>query len=401
MIPPNETRGNLTRSGNVRVLMYSAYFFPEYSGAALQALTLARQLRRQGHYIEFMTNRWPGLSETDIVDGFRVHRVEVGRGARHKEVALWLSMLRYVWRRRQDFDILHSHGAYYVNSIVALLAHLTGMKSLAKASLARDDLHGIGISLVGRIHRFLLRRVNACIAISRDLQREFIDSGIKPNRVHYLPNGVDAEAFCPLDDSQKTALRSSLGLPSDRPVFLYVGVMDRRKNVAWLADKWIENDGFETSALLLAVGPQSRDDPEGLLIGKLRSLADKFPGTFSIRNFESDIQRYYKAADLLILPSYKEGLPNVVLEAMSSGLACVAARSSGTSELVKDGITGYTYTPDDCQDFERALKECLSLGLHTLGERARKHILDRYSIEKVAERYTEIYSRLTMQHGPW
>ncbi len=49
----------------VRVLMYTAYFDPEYSGAALQALTLARELRQRGHHVEFVTNRWAGLADME------------------------------------------------------------------------------------------------------------------------------------------------------------------------------------------------------------------------------------------------------------------------------------------------------------------------------------------------
>ena len=63
----------------VRILMYTAYFEPEYSGAALQALTLAGELRRRGHHVEFVTNRWPGLAETAVVDGYPVRRIEPGR----------------------------------------------------------------------------------------------------------------------------------------------------------------------------------------------------------------------------------------------------------------------------------------------------------------------------------
>jgi hypothetical protein len=101
-----------------RVLMYTAYFDPEYSGAALQALTLARELRQRGHHVEFVTNRWPGLAASGVVDGFPVQRLEPGRWRKHREFRLWFNLARYVWRRRHDFDILHSHGAYYTHAFI-------------------------------------------------------------------------------------------------------------------------------------------------------------------------------------------------------------------------------------------------------------------------------------------
>ena len=97
-----------------RILMYSSYFPPEYSGAALQAIALAKQLRSRGHQIEFVTQRWPGLARVDEVEGFRVTRLESGRGNKHRELRLWWNLFRFLRRRRGDFDVLHSHGAYSV-----------------------------------------------------------------------------------------------------------------------------------------------------------------------------------------------------------------------------------------------------------------------------------------------
>ncbi len=144
-----------------RILMYSAYFAPEYSGAALQALSLAGELRKRGCHVEFVTNRWPGLPSDDVVQGFAVHRVEAGRARKHREIRLWYNLARYVWRRRRDFDILHSHGAYYSCSIVGPLARATGMKSVVKASLANDDLLDLRRPIIGAFHRSMLRRVDA------------------------------------------------------------------------------------------------------------------------------------------------------------------------------------------------------------------------------------------------
>ena len=125
----------------LRILMYTAYFAPEYSGAALQALTLATELRRRGHIIEFVTNRWPGLADTAVVDGFPVRRLEPGRLRKHREFRLWLNLALYVWARRKDIDVLHSHGAYFTHAFIGPLARLLGKRSLVKASLANDDLH--------------------------------------------------------------------------------------------------------------------------------------------------------------------------------------------------------------------------------------------------------------------
>jgi phosphatidylinositol alpha-1,6-mannosyltransferase len=388
MSPPDQS-GRLAR-----VLMYTAYLEPEYSGAALQALTLARELRQRGHHVDFITNRWPGLAETAVVDGFAVRRLEAGRFRKHREFRLWFNMARYVWARRHDFDILHSHGAYFANAFVGPLARFAGLKSLVKASLARDDLLGLGRPVVGRLHRFMLRRVDACVGISKDLVDEFRLGGVSPLNIHPVPNGVDTQRFKPAPAEQVPALRASLGLPTEQPIVLYVGVLDLRKNILWLAEQWVEGGGYGTGALLLAVGPQSRDDPQGVLRDRLAELARTHPQHFMLHDFHADVAPYYRCADLLVLPSYKEGMPNVVLEAMACSLPCVAARASGSRELIVDGETGFTYAPDDSEGLATAVQRCLSPEAAGMGVRARRLAEERYSIRAVADRYEALYGQL-------
>ena len=388
------TPASLAAARPLRVLMYSTFFPPEFSGAAQQALMLARQLRRIGHHVEFVTVRWRDLPEHDTVDGFPVTRLHAGRGAKHRELRLWANLCAYVWRRRHDFDVLHSHGAYYTNAIVGPLARAAGLKSIVKASLANDDLHDIGRTLSGRLHRALLRQVDACVAISRDLVREFNDCGLPAERIHYLPNGVDTALFHPADASDRQALRAELGLPADVPVALYAGVMDARKNIEWLATQWVQQDAFGTGALLVAVGPQSREDPNGELIARLNALGARAPQRFMLRPRSADMERYLRAADLLVLPSHREGLPNVVLEAMASGLPCVAADVSGTRDLVQHGRTGYTYSPDDPQALALAVCSGLSPAGRALGENGRRIAEEQFSLHAVAQGYSRLYDRL-------
>lgn len=392
--PQGLTPASLAAARPLRVLMYSTYFPPEFSGAAQQALMLARQLRKLGHHVEFVTVRWRDLPEHDTVDGFAVTRLYAGRGAKHRELRLWANLCAYVWRRRHDFDVLHSHGAYYTNAIVGPLARAAGLKSIVKASLANDDLHDIGRTLSGRLHRALLRQVDACVAISRDLVREFNDCGLPAERIHYLPNGVDTALFHPADAAARAALRSELGLPADVPVALYAGVMDARKNIEWLATQWVQQDAFGTGALLVAVGPQSREDPNGELIARLDALGRQAPQRFMLRPRSADVERYLRAADLLVLPSHREGLPNVVLEAMASGLPCVAADVSGTRDLVQHGRTGYMYSPDDPQALALAVCSGLSPAGRALGENGRRIAEQQFSLHSVAQGYSRLYDRL-------
>ena len=374
--------------------MYSTYFPPQYSGAAKQAISLAHHLKKRGHYIEFVTSKWPGLPYEEIIEGFLVRRLDIGTGKRHKELRLWWNLLLYVLARRKDFDIFHSHGAYYSNSIIGPLSKLVGWKSLIKASLADNDLHGLKRSIPGMIHYAFLRMIDSYVAISHDLGSEFQMSGLPADRIAYLPNGVDAERFCPVTIEEKTDLRRALGLPENHKIALTAGVFDERKNIGWLMEEWIRTDAFGTGVYLVAVGPQSREDKEGTFLNYLKQLASEHREILCLRDYTDDISQYYQASDFFILPSLSEGMPNVILEAMASGLPCIATRVSGVQELVRDGETGYAFGIKDGVGLQEAVKNILENLDGIIGRQARELVEKKYSLTALAEQYEGLYRRL-------
>ena len=313
---------------------------------------------------------------------------------KHREFRLWFNLACYCWRRRKDFDVLHSHGAYFTNAFIGPLARALGLKSVIKASLVDDDLQDLSRPIVGAAHCFMLNRVDACIAISHDLINEFSRGGVSRHRIHHVPNGVDVRRFHPLAAPEAKAQRATRGVPTDQPVALYVGVLDQRKNILWLAEQWAAHDAFGTGALLLAVGPQGRGDVDGSLRARLLELAQHHPTRLMVHDFHADVAPYYQCADLLVLPSIKEGLPNVVLEAMACGLPCVSTRVSGSQDLIVDGHTGFTYEPDDVEGLGDAVRHCLGQGHALLGENAARIAHQRYSISTVTDAYQTIYARL-------
>ena len=378
----------------MRVLMFATYFPPHYSGAAKQGLALAKELRTRGHLIEFVTIRRGNDPYEDEHEGFKVWRLNMGGGSKHQEFRFWWNFFWFLVRHRKDFDILHSHGAYYFNSIVGPLAMLVGWKSLVKASMANNDLFGLKTSVFGHMHHLFLKTVNAYVAISRDLEGEFYRAGLPKERVYYIPNGVDTIRFHPIDADEKSSLRAALDLPLEHPLALTVGVFDQRKNIGWLMEQWAKNDAFGTGAVLLAIGPQSREDPDGRFLNSLRKLAAKKPGILRLMDQVEDIERYYQVADLFVLPSTNEGMPNVVLEAMASGLPCVATKVSGTKELVRDGETGYTFEVGDPTSLRQAVFKILNNGKGSFGHRGRKTVEEKHSLTVLAECYEVLYQNL-------
>jgi glycosyltransferase involved in cell wall biosynthesis len=378
-----------------RILMFARYLPPEYSGAASQALLLARHLRERGHEVEFVSPAWKGTPGRYRVDGFQVTAVRVNLGAVHQEFSVWRALSAYLWRHRHQVDILHGQGAYYTQSIVGPLGRLLGKPSLVKASLANDDLCSLSGSNVSGIHRRFLDMIDAYVAISADLEQEFLARGLKGERICRIPNGVDTQRFRPATQAERQAAAASLGLPTDRPIALYVGVFDERKRIEWLAERWVESNGLGTGAMLLAVGPTSREPYGAELRGRLDALAAAHPGLLRVHAHAEDIAPYYRASQCFVFPSSNEGLPNALLEAMASGLPAAATLVSGSNELVRDLETGHSFAVDDAEGLGRALAAIQGEAGRAMGERARRLVQDGYAIESIAARYEDLYRMLS------
>lgn len=377
----------------MKILMFSTYFPPHYSGAAKQGISLAQHLKKKGHHIEFITIRRASEAFEDEFEGFKVWRISMGKG-KHQEFGFWLNFLWFMFKRRNNYDVLHSHGAYYLNSFIGVIGRLFGIKTIIKTSLADSDLKGVGKGLAGRLHHFFLKQIDAYIAISQELHEELESFRFPSEKIHFFPNGVDTDRFSPCSDSNRAFQKKQLGLSERQPIALCVGVFDKRKNIGWLINQWADNKGFGTGALLLAIGPQSREDTDGSFLAGLKNKAGNHPGFIKIKGQVNNIEHYFQVVDFFVLPSTNEGMPNVVLEAMACGLPCIATAVSGCTDLIREGKNGYTFTPLDSNGLKYALNSLSNSDKKKLGKYAREQVIQKFSLTALSEKYDTLYFKL-------
>ena len=176
------------------------------------------------------------------------------------------------------------------------------------------------------------------VCVSRGVERFSIKQGkLDPDRLVVIPNGVDPARF----DAATPVDRGSIGVPEDAVLALYVGRLDPQKGL---------NDLFR------AAGHVARNCPawhlvlagDGPLRAELvaRSELAGLAGRVHWLGRRDDVPGLLRAADLLVLPSLWEGMPNVVLEAMAAGLPVVATQVEGTEDLVIPGQTGWLVPPN-------------------------------------------------------
>ncbi len=335
-----------------------------------------------------------GLATYERYQGFDVYRIADGP-RRHGEFILWWNMWRALRAHKDRFDIVHALGSTYRNSAVGPLSKWLGKKSLTTVSMAHNDLHQIGRTAAGTLQKFFLGYVDRYISLSRQITAEIRDLPLDQRKAVEIPQGVNTDRFCPATLAEKQLLRKRQGLPEAGPLALFVGVFDSRKNVEWLVKTWIERRGGFADWRLLLVGPTSRDEKDArlrsLLVDLVRQAGlDRY---ILFRDFSPQIEDYYRAADVFILPSHNEGMPNAVLEAMACGLACVVTRISGTTDLIASGQSGMLFDVNDANGFAGAMEQLAAdPALRTsIGERAAAAIRERYSVDSIAGKYLELY----------
>lgn len=179
---------------------------------------------------------------------------------------------------------------------------------------------------------------------------------------------------------------------SSPPVVVFLGRLDTRKGIHELlaAMHSIQDCGIDASWVLAGDG-----DSEGI-----RRDADSLPRPelVDVPGFlwSPEKDDLFGRGDIFVLPSFSEGLPVALLEAMSYGLACVVSPVGGIPEVVVDGENGLFCTPGDAPSIERALVSVLKdpVFLRRLGERARQTVRECCSMDSVARQWSALYEEM-------
>lgn len=383
-----------------RICMFAACAPPFYCGGGKQALNLAIKLVQIGHTVTFVTNNIDGsaLSEENCQG---VHVIRVGMGGKSRNKLFWFltAAVAYLIRHRHSIDIVHfPSGAFWHIAPILLLADILKKPTLLKlTALHVDDPFTIRHRPLGNRLISMLKRLKRIVAITEVFKQRCLQTGFTAEQVVLIPNGVDAQVYHPcLSPQAKNLLRGQLQLPIKSHLVLFVGGIHASKGVDTLVEAWKRVHIQQPFAQLVLIGPipnrMSVDNEFLTQIEMMRARGVQI----ELLPVQNNIEQYYQAADIFTLPSRSEGLPNVTLEAMSTGLPVVVTDISGHHALISDGENGLMVPVDDAP----ALSQCLLTLMNDpqlaqrLGEEARRTIIKDFSFEIVAKQYNQVYQEL-------
>lgn len=269
---------------------------------------------------------------------------------RLKRLLSIIQMLIYLIKLKGKYDLIHLHTLSWAGLLVGPWARLNKIPSIYESVLQGSDTpEAIKATFLGYIKYKCLKSFTAILTISKALEDDYLNAGFERKQLYTLMNPVNEKIFRPIkDNKEKIQLRQNLALPSDSKIILFVGSVKRRKGIQHLIKAFIECSFLIKNLFLLIIGPANKNDNpsiEETFVYDLHQQLEvynlttrvKFVGLIKEKELLAD---FYRVSDVFVFPSHREGLGNVVLEAMSSGLPVVASELPVLRDVIKNNVDG-------------------------------------------------------------
>ncbi len=303
-----------------------------------------------------------------------------------------------------DADLVHSHtwyanGAGLLAALVHDVPHVVTAHSLEPRRPWKAEQLGGGYRLSSWVERSAYLAADAVIAVSHGMATDVLDAypDLDPARVHVVGNGVDAEAYRPVEAPDVVR---GLGVDPDRPYALFVGRITRQKGVLHLlaAAEQLPAD----VGLVLCAGAADTPAERQQVADAVAELQSRRSGVVWIEAMlpREQLVPLITGATVFVVPSVYEPLGIVNLEAAACGTAVVASAVGGIPEVVDDGRTGLLvpYDPADVAAFESGLAARMTELLAdpdraaAMGAAGRERVLAEFGWPAIAQQTVEVYT---------
>jgi lipopolysaccharide/colanic/teichoic acid biosynthesis glycosyltransferase/glycosyltransferase involved in cell wall biosynthesis len=304
--------------------------------------------------------------------------------------------------RAQRFDLVHS-----VTPKAGLLAMLAAW--VTRTPVRVHCFTGQVWATRTGISRAALKLLDKVVAAAATFsladspsQREFLiaEGIVQPSKSAVLGKGsicgVDPARFRP-DPAARRAIRESLAIPPRALTLLFLGRLHRDKGVLDLARAFAKLADRQPELHLLIVGPDEQNLTDGI-----RALCGRHEGRLHFCGFTGTPELSMAAADILCLPSYREGFGNVIIEAAAVGLPAVASRIYGVTDAVIEGETGLLHDPADIEGIVAQLERLVSDPelRQSLGASAQRRAERDFFHGAVTAAVLNLYARLHSDNVP-
>lgn len=297
------------------------------------------------------------------------------------------------------------------------VARLKQLRTIVRMSLMGDDdpYSRLLRAKRGQIWEYLkllfFRNVDSVVAISTAMVESCNHAGLTNTKVVTIPYGVDTRAYKEIDRFSKAGIRRELGLHQDKQYVVFVGSAIERKGIDVMIDSFLRLRESMRNVELLIIGPNEFDPRRHyngqILQEAVKRCKTKIDDAGLDRSVHwigqvDNVHDYMSAADVFCLPTRREGLPIVVIEAMACGLPVVVACLDGvTTDLITSGEDGTIVHGYDASDYARSIKNILThpdQAIH-MGQRARQRVLLELDLHFIVKKWADLFYLLAPTGG--
>lgn len=364
-------------------------------------LPLIDRLRKEGYNVQIATS--PGrYTEQLRKDGYIINTVDIGRKIRPvANLKAIFALCRLI--KKEKFDIVHVHSplAAMLGRIAAKMAGTAVVIYTAHGFYFHENMTKWKRRCIVWIEKILGRMCTDILLLQSAEDRETaIREGISlPQNAVWISNGVDINKFMPFSPDEK--LQALLGIKKEDKVVGFAGRIVREKGIEELVKAIGLVKERVSSVKLLIVGDTLQSDRDtGAKEDIRRVIAENsLEENVVFAGLRDDMPQVYALMDVFVLPSYREGMPRSILEAMACGLPVVATDIRGSREEVVDGVTGKIVPSREVKPLADAIREILvdkEIALK-MGSAGRKRVEAEFDEEMVLDKEVEVYKGLSVE----
>lgn len=370
----------------MRLLICTSEYYPTGAGIANRVYNIVTRLQKMGIKCTICSPIGPDveLGSSTIINKFGA----LGR------FHYWYQVVNYFRERAGDYDIVWLNNPLIIGNnpfprcLVTIDSTYYGKSAHKIFSL---PLH-LYYKLSARIERYCLKKVDdgktKFVVLTSQLVNELENLGISVQNIGCIPNGVDHNKFKP--SSRKGELRRKLKLPEEGIILLSLGRISDVKQPYKLIELFSIIEKNMGNVTLVVAG-------NGKLLDKTISMARK-RGIEKIRflghvNYLTEVPNLYASSDYLIMTSKYEGLPLVLLDAMSCGLPCIVSRIPGL-KLVEEVRCGISVDLKDLKQDARQIIQYINGNDLEHSSNAREYVLKNLTWDIVSQQYLQEFEEL-------
>jgi glycosyltransferase involved in cell wall biosynthesis len=353
-----------------------------------------RALREAGFRVTLVSSPGELLEHTAASEGVESIGLPIARGiAPWADVVSLIRLTRLLRRLRPDLAEFSTPKAGLLGTLAARFCGVR-VRVYMLRGLKLETCTGLKRRVLLAVERLTAACAHVVLCNSDSLRKEAQALGVAPAcKLRMLgdgsTNGVYVDRFSP----GPSRVRDNLGIPPDVPVVGFVGRLTCDKGIPELIDAFDTILMAEPETRLLLVG--WFDASEDALCPHLRARIEDHP-RIHCTGFVADTAPYYRAMDLMVLPSWREGFPNVVLEAAATGIPVITTVTTGSRDSVVPEVTGLLIPPGHPEAVSDAVLKLLRdpARRSSMGKAARSWVLKHYPHERVLGLVTAYYRSL-------